>query len=112
MTVSVRFCVRLATAVFATAAGPGSAFAQQPGDVELPTRSIHEEAWIGVSPSGRRAAPGPASAPLPSNGLPRAETIAGTADPRLSSAPPLEAPLDPATYRVDKGDVLAARVWG
>ena len=33
-------------------------------------------------------------------------------DGRVVYPPPLEQPLDPDTYRVDKGDVLQARVWG
>src|SRR5438105_2925936 len=34
------------------------------------------------------------------------------ADGRIIYPPPLEQPLDPAHYIVDKGDVLQARVWG
>src|SRR5205807_1452355 len=44
--------------------------------------------------------------------FPPTEAPAGSADPRLAVAPPLELPLDPTSYRVDKGDVLAARLWG
>src|SRR5579883_1277639 len=58
----------------------------------------------------------PASAnALPSLGLPSgAPLLPAQADAidRMRGTPPLEAPLDPESYRVDKGDVLTARFWG
>ena len=39
-------------------------------------------------------------------------SAAVAAETRINSSAPLEGPLDPRTYRVDKGDVLAARFWG